>query len=365
MGNLSLKNINKVYPNGYHAVHDVSLEIESGEFIVFVGPSGCGKSTTLRMIAGLESISTGDMLLNDKRVNDLAPSERNIAMVFQNYALYGHMTVYENIGFGLTVQKTQAQIKHEAIMQASEITALNDELNKKPGGLSGGQRQRVALGRAIVRDTELFLMDEPLSNLDAKLRATTRREIVELTQKIDSTVIYVTHDQIEAMTMADRIVIMDKGVIQQVASPKEMYDYPENTFVARFIGSPAMNICTAKYHDGKVIIADKELELPKAVAITAENYQLDQIEFGLRPEHIHSEEIYKQAFPNATFEVTVTDREMLGDVTLVGFDINGTRFHAKLPSEIEVELGMKIEITFNLNNVQLFDQESTRRLREE
>ena len=241
MAQLSLQHIQKIYDNQVHVVKDFNLEIADKEFIVFVGPSGCGKSTTLRMIAGLEEISGGDLLIDGKRMNDVPAKERNIAMVFQNYALYPHMTVYDNMAFGLKMQKIANEVIDERVNWAAQILGLREYLKRKPGALSGGQRQRVALGRAIVREAGVFLMDEPLSNLDAKLRVQMRAEISKLHQKLNTTMIYVTHDQTEAMTMATRIVIMKDGIVQQVGAPKTVYNQPANMFVAGFIGSPAMN----------------------------------------------------------------------------------------------------------------------------
>ena len=238
---VSLKNVNKIYPSGVHAVYDFNIDIEQGEFIVMCGPSGCGKSTTLRMIAGLEDISSGDLVINGKKCNDLAPRDRNIAMVFQNYALYAHMTVYHNLAFSLMIRKMDSDEIHRRVMSAAKMLGLVPYLNRKPKQLSGGQRQRVAVGRAIVRNPIVYLLDEPLSNLDAKLRASMRKELAELHHRLNATFIYVTHDQIEALTLADRIVVMSDGRVQQIASPKEMFDTPENVFVAGFIGTPPMN----------------------------------------------------------------------------------------------------------------------------
>jgi multiple sugar transport system ATP-binding protein len=236
-----LKDVNKVYPSGVHAVYDFNIDIEQGEFIVMCGPSGCGKSTTLRMIAGLEEISSGDLIINGKRCNDLAPRDRNIAMVFQNYALYAHMTVYHNLAFSLMIRKMDSDEIHRRVMAAANMLGLVPYLNRKPKQLSGGQRQRVAVGRAIVRNPIVYLLDEPLSNLDAKLRASMRKELATLHHRLNATFIYVTHDQIEALTLADRIVIMNNGRVQQIASPKDMFDKPENIFVAGFLGTPPMN----------------------------------------------------------------------------------------------------------------------------
>ncbi|MBR6957780.1 MAG: ABC transporter ATP-binding protein, partial [Erysipelotrichaceae bacterium] len=238
MSNLVLKDINKIYPNGYHAVHNFNLEIKDGEFIVFVGPSGCGKSTTLRMIAGLEEISKGDFLINGERANEKSPVERGIAMVFQSYALYPHLTVYDNLAFGLTLEGVDEEVIEEKVQRIAAILGLTDYLDRKPKALSGGQRQRVAVGRAIIRQVDIFLMDEPLSNLDAKQRVTMRSEITQIHRSTHATTIYVTHDQTEAMTMADRIVVMKDGYVQQIGTPEELYFDPCNLFVAGFIGEP-------------------------------------------------------------------------------------------------------------------------------
>ena len=243
---MSLKNVEKIYPNGVQAVHDFNLEVESGEFIVLVGPSGCGKSTTLRMIAGLEEISSGTMMMDGKVVNDLAPKDRDIAMVFQNYALYSHMTVYHNMAFSMVLRRENSDLIHERVMWAADLLGLTPYLNRRPANLSGGQRQRVALGRAIVRDPKIFLLDEPLSNLDAKLRNSMRKELKTLQNRLQATMIYVTHDQIEALTLADRIVILKDGWVQQVGTPYEVYHDPANLFVASFMGLPPMNAFLVK-----------------------------------------------------------------------------------------------------------------------
>ena len=254
MAYLTLKNINKIYPNGYHAVHDFSMEMEKGEFIVFVGPSGCGKSTTLRMIAGLEDISNGEFLIDGKRANEMGPRERGVAMVFQSYALYPQMTVYDNIAFGLELQGADEEYIDERVRKTAAILGLTDYLDRLPRALSGGQRQRVAIGRAIIRKVGVFLMDEPLSNLDAKQRVTMRYEIAQIHRETGATTIYVTHDQTEAMTMASRIVVMKLGRVQQIGSPIEIYNHPANLFVATFIGSPSMNILRATYKKGVVVL---------------------------------------------------------------------------------------------------------------
>ena len=283
MATLKFVNINKIYENKVQAVFDFNLDVADKEFIVFVGPSGCGKSTTLRMVAGLEEISSGELYINDRLVNDIAPKDRDIAMVFQSYALYPHMTVYDNMAFGLKLRKMPKEIIEKRVNEAAAILGLEPYLNRRPKALSGGQRQRVALGRAIVRSPKVFLMDEPLSNLDAKLRVQMRSEIAKIHQKVGATTIYVTHDQTEAMTMASRIVVMKDGYIQQIGSPKEVYNYPANIFVGGFIGSPAMNFLKGKYIDGKFVIeADKtqrriEIELTEELRMNIQGYENEEV----------------------------------------------------------------------------------------
>ena len=276
---ISLRHINKIYDNHIQAVYDFNLDIGKNEFIVFVGPSGCGKSTTLRMIAGLEDITSGDLYIDGVYSNDLTPKERDISMVFQSYALFPNMTVYENIAFGLKINHTEKKELDERVRKAAEILQLSDYLDRKPANLSGGQMQRVALGRAIVKNSKLFLMDEPLSNLDAKLRVSMRSEIVDLHNKINATTIYVTHDQTEAMTMADRIVVMNKGYIQQIGTPKEIYNHPKNKFVATFVGSPSMNLLPVRYSDKKLILENGyEISVEKDYQNLLEEFYKNEIE---------------------------------------------------------------------------------------
>ena len=292
MASLSLENVCKVYPNGYQAVQNFNMEIADKEFIIFVGPSGCGKSTTLRMIAGLEDISSGTFKIDGKVMNDVEPKDRDIAMVFQNYALYPHMTVYDNMAFGLKLRKVPKDEIDKAVKDAARILDLTHLLDRKPKALSGGQRQRVAMGRAIVRSPKVFLMDEPLSNLDAKLRVQMRTEIAKLHQRLGTTIIYVTHDQTEAMTLGTRIVVMKDGIVQQIDSPQNLYDKPNNLFVAGFMGSPQMNFidATARVAGGKAYldVEGQSIELPadKAKAIIDGNYNGKQVTFGIRPENI-------------------------------------------------------------------------------
>ena len=292
MASLSLQHINKTYPNGFEAVKDFNLEIEDKEFIIFVGPSGCGKSTTLRMIAGLEEITSGTLKIGDKVVNDVEPKDRDIAMVFQNYALYPHMTVYDNMAFGLKLRKTPKDQIDKMVKEAAKILDLEKLLDRKPKALSGGQRQRVAMGRAIVRDPKVFLMDEPLSNLDAKLRVQMRTEISKLHDRLGATIIYVTHDQTEAMTLGTRIVVMKDGVVQQVDTPQNLYNKPGNLFVAGFIGSPQMNFLDATVKvsgkDVDLIVGQYKLRLPaeKAKALIDGGYDGKTVVMGIRPENV-------------------------------------------------------------------------------
>ena len=286
MAHLSLVGINKIYPNGFHAVHDFNLEIDRGEFIVFVGPSGCGKSTTLRMIAGLENISKGDFYIDGKRANEMGPRERGVAMVFQSYALYPQMTVYDNLAFGLTLQGVDEDVIDEKVQRAAKILGLTDYLDRMPRALSGGQRQRVAVGRAIIRKVEIFLMDEPLSNLDAKQRVTMRSEITQIHRETGATTIYVTHDQTEAMTMADRIVVMKDGYIQQIGTPRELYFDPVNVFVAGFIGEPPMNFLKGTVKDGALTFGAVTFDLTKKLGADAARYEGKELVLGFRPEGI-------------------------------------------------------------------------------
>ena len=314
MAYLSLQGINKIYPNGFHAVHDFNLDIEQGEFICLVGPSGCGKSTTLRMIAGLENISKGEFLIDGVRANEMGPREREIAMVFQSYALYPHMSVYDNLAFGLSLQGVDDDIIEEKVQNIARILGLTDYLDRKPRALSGGQRQRVAVGRAIIRKVGVFLMDEPLSNLDAKQRVTMRSEITDIHRKVGSTTIYVTHDQTEAMTMADRIVVMKDGYIQQVGSPYDLYFNPVNMFVAGFIGEPPMNFVRSDVKDGKISVLGKDIELSHIISDeTVKTYEGKPVALGFRPEGI----VLGEQENSYVFEAMVDLTELLGDNTNV------------------------------------------------
>ena len=364
MASLSLSHINKTYPNGFQAVKDFNLEIEDKEFIIFVGPSGCGKSTTLRMIAGLEEISGGTLKIGDKVMNDVEPKDRDIAMVFQNYALYPHMTVYDNMAFGLKLRKVPKDQIDKAVREAARILDLDKLLDRKPKALSGGQRQRVAMGRAIVRNPKVFLMDEPLSNLDAKLRVQMRIEIAKLHQRLGTTIIYVTHDQTEAMTLGTRIVVMKDGVVQQVDSPQNLYDKPCNKFVAGFIGAPQMNMIDAQVakngSDVTLAFGGHTLTLPEAKgkALEAAGYVGKVVTLGIRPEDLHDEEAFLAANPKSTFQVEIRVYEMLGSEVLLYFDIDEANFTAKVNPRTTARPGDTVKLAMDLDKVHIFDKET-------
>lgn len=362
MVEMALKGIHKQYDNNEnYSVTDFNLDIKDQEFIVFVGPSGCGKSTTLRMIAGLEDISEGEFLVDGKLMNDVAPKDRDIAMVFQNYALYPHMTVFDNMAFGLKLRKINKEEIKSRVDNAAEILGLTDYLDRKPAALSGGQRQRVALGRAIVRDAQIFLMDEPLSNLDAKLRVAMRAEIAKLHRRLKTTTIYVTHDQTEAMTMADRIVIMKDGFIQQIGSPIEVYNTPKNVFVAGFIGSPAMNFFNVTLSKGS--ITDNHglnLKIPegKNKVLVEKGYEGKELIFGIRPEDIHTEQIAIDTTPEATIKAEIVVSELLGAETMLYSRVGDTEFISRVDARDFHQPGKMIDLAFNLNKSHFFDKES-------
>ncbi|MDE1548587.1 ABC transporter ATP-binding protein [Jeotgalibaca caeni] len=362
MVEIQLNHIHKMYDNAEsYSVTDFNLHIQDREFIVFVGPSGCGKSTTLRMIAGLEDISEGELKIGDTVMNDVAPKDRDIAMVFQNYALYPHMTVYDNMAFGLKLRKYKKEEIKERVENAADILGLREYLDRKPAALSGGQRQRVALGRAIVRDAKVFLMDEPLSNLDAKLRVAMRAEIAKLHRRLNTTTIYVTHDQTEAMTMADRIVIMKDGFIQQIGSPKDVYDNPVNLFVAGFIGSPAMNFFNVTLNDG--VISDGkglELRIPegKRKVLEEKGYNNKELIFGIRPEDIQSEQVVIEANPESTVRAEVQVSELLGAETMLYSRVGNTEFISRVDARDYHEPGSTVELAFNMNKIHFFDKQS-------
>ena len=374
MASLSLRSIYKKYPGGVVAVSDVNLEIRDKEFVILVGPSGCGKSTTLRMIAGLEEISEGELYIGDRLVNDVAPKDRDIAMVFQNYALYPHMTVYDNMAFGLKLRKVPKDEINRKVEEAARILDISHLLSRKPKALSGGQRQRVALGRAIVREPQVFLLDEPLSNLDAKLRAQMRTEISKLHQKLGTTFIYVTHDQTEAMTMGDRIVVMKDGFIQQVDSPQNLYTSPVNQFVAGFMGSPQMNFVDAflRKIDGKFAIEfgseDTKtsrgkkyyVELPEAKVEEAvlNEYVDKEIIMGVRPENIHDEEMFLSAAKTGVIDANVEITEMMGAETFLYLNCEGIPLTARVDPRSTARPQDTIKVAIDPNKVNIFDKET-------
>ena len=362
MAHLSFKNLEKKYPNGFHAVKDFNLEIEDKEFIIFVGPSGCGKSTTLRMVAGLEDISGGSLEIDGKRVNEVEPKDRDIAMVFQNYALYPHMTVYDNMAFGLKLRKESKEEIDKKVRAAAEILELDKVLDRKPKALSGGQRQRVAMGRAIVRSPKVFLMDEPLSNLDAKLRVHMRIEIAKIHQRLGATIIYVTHDQTEAMTLGTRIVVMKDGIIQQVDSPQNLYNYPCNLFVAGFIGSPQMNFQDAVIKvDGDNVtaaIGSTVLKVPASKAEALKAYDGKTVVFGIRPEDMSDDADYIAAHPDCVVKSTVKVYELLGAEVFLYFDVEGKQMIARVNPATPLRTGSEATFAINMEKVHFFDKET-------
>jgi len=366
MAELRLEHIYKVYDNKVTAVTDFDLHIKDKEFIVFVGPSGCGKSTTLRMIAGLEEISKGDFYIDDKRVNDVPPKDRDIAMVFQNYALYPHMSVYDNMAFGLKLRKFDKAEIDRRVKDAARILGLEEYLNRKPKALSGGQRQRVALGRAIVRDAKVFLMDEPLSNLDAKLRVQMRAEISKLHQRLNTTTIYVTHDQTEAMTMATRLVVMKDGFIQQVGAPKDVYENPENVFVGGFIGSPAMNFLNGTIkEDGYFVTGGTRIAVPegKLSYLRAQGYINKDIILGIRPEDIHDEPVFINASPETSIKCQIEVAELMGAETMLYTSIEGQSIVARIDSRSDIKPMDTLRLGLDLNKAHFFDKETEARIR--
>ena len=334
MAEVVLEKVSKIYENGFQAVTDLDLNIQDGEFLVLVGPSGCGKSTALRMIAGLEEISDGEMRIGERVVNDVESKDRDIAMVFQNYALYPHMTVYDNIGFALKLAKIPKEDLDRRVREAAKILELDAQLNRKPGQLSGGQRQRVAMGRAIVRQPAAFLMDEPLSNLDAKLRVQMRAEIAKLQRELGVTTFYVTHDQVEAMTMGDRVAVIKDGVLQQVDTPQNLYDYPENIFVAAFIGSPSMNLYEATVHGTVLHLGSNRIELgevPEKVAA----HDGETLVVGIRPEDMDDAELSEADTTGRTITTTASLVESLGSEIIVHFEIDARAVDAGDPDVLE------------------------------
>lgn len=369
MVELNLNHIYKKYPDATdYAVEDFNLDIKDKEFIVFVGPSGCGKSTTLRMVAGLEEISQGELKIDGEVVNNKSPKDRDIAMVFQNYALYPHMTVYDNMAFGLKLRKYDKAEIDRRVNEAGEILGLTDFLQRKPADLSGGQRQRVAMGRAIVRDAKVFLMDEPLSNLDAKLRVSMRIEIAKITRKIEATTIYVTHDQTEAMTLADRIVIMNAtknsdgsgtiGRIEQIGTPQELYNKPVSKFVAGFIGSPSMNFFTVTVGENRISNQDGlDIAIPEGQAkiLRDRGYLGKEVIFGIRPEDILDTNIAIEAYPEDTVTGEIVVSELLGSETMLYLKLGQTEYVARVSTRDTFEAGDKVTLTFNITKGHFFD----------
>ena len=373
MASLSLKHIYKKYPGGVTAVSDFNLEIKDKEFLILVGPSGCGKSTTLRMIAGLEEISEGELFIGDRLVNDVAPKDRDIAMVFQNYALYPHMTVFDNMAFGLKLRKVPKEEIKRRVEEAARTLDISHLLERRPKALSGGQKQRVALGRAIVRYPKVFLLDEPLSNLDAKLRASMRTELTKLHKKVETTFIYVTHDQVEAMTMATRIVVMKDGLIQQVDTPQNLYDYPVNLFVAGFIGTPQMNFITGKLvkegNDLFVTFGKNKIKLSpdKANNPALKEYIGQEVVMGIRPECIHDEPMQLSAMPDSTIDANVEVTELMGSeiYLYLSFDgqedaTAGKNIIARVSARSSSRAGDNIRVAFDTSRIHIFDRETER-----
>ncbi|HUI30374.1 MAG TPA: sn-glycerol-3-phosphate ABC transporter ATP-binding protein UgpC [Candidatus Acidoferrales bacterium] len=362
MARVKLDKISKVYDGGVVAVEDVSLDVADKEFVVLVGPSGCGKTTTLRMIAGLEEISSGELYIEDRLVNDVAPKDRDIAMVFQNYALYPHMTVFENMAFGLKLRKYSKQEIDSRVREAAEILGITEYLDRKPKALSGGQRQRVALGRAIVRKPKVFLFDEPLSNLDAKMRVQMRAEISKLHQKLGATMIYVTHDQVEGMTMGDRIVVMKSGAVQQIDTPLNLYNNPVNKFVAGFIGSPAMNFFEGHIRrNGKLFFNEVndgiKLEIPESVESKLSPYAGKNLYLGIRPEHISIYE-YHHGELDAASSLRVDISEPMGNEVYLYFNSPTTQIVARLSTPVDPKPGSELKMYFDTTKAQFFNKEN-------
>ncbi len=362
MAEIILKDVNKRYENGYHAVHDFNLDIADKEFIIFVGPSGCGKSTTLRMIAGLEDISDGDLLIDGVRMNDVEAKDRDIAMVFQNYALYPHMTVYDNMAFSMNLHKVPKDQIDAAVKKAAKILDLDQLLDRKPAQLSGGQRQRVAMGRAIVRNPKVFLMDEPLSNLDAKLRVQMRTEISKIHKDLGATIIYVTHDQTEAMTLGTRIVVMKDGIVQQIDSPEHLYNNPINQFVAGFIGSPQMNFIDATIKEGPnglvAAVGDAELPVPATKEKDLRSYMGQTVVLGVRPEDVTDAQVVVGLKPDQVIEAHVDMHEMLGSERYLYFDYAGAPMTARVDSRSNARTGSNVKFAVDMNHSHFFNKDT-------
>lgn len=364
MAKIELKHLFKDYVPGIHSVSDVNMVIDDCDFIVLVGPSGCGKSTTLRMIAGLEDITSGEILIDGNVVNNLHPKDRDIAMVFQNYALYPHMSVYDNMAFGLKVKKITKEEIDKRVKEAADILGLKELLERKPKELSGGQRQRVALGRAIVREAKVFLMDEPLSNLDARLRFQTRAEITKLHKRLKTTMIYVTHDQTEAMTMATKIVVMKDGFVQQIGTPKEVYLKPINYFVAKFMGSPSMNFLKMKLTHEGLNLGKRTFEIPYDIKeqLIDKGYMNEDILVGIRPEHIYMAGKGKLKTNEYQFNTQVDISELTGSETLVHFTLGEDSLIAKLNTMDDFKSGDDISLVFDFDKIHFFDVNTQRRI---
>ena len=359
MAKVDLRNVRKSYGT-LEVIHGIDMQVADGEFVVIVGPSGCGKSTLLRMVAGLEAITSGEIAIGERVVNNLEPKDRDIAMVFQNYALYPHMSVYQNMAYGLRIRGLAKSEIEERVKRAAGILELEPLLLRTPRQLSGGQRQRVAMGRAIVREPAVFLMDEPLSNLDAKLRVQTRAEIARLHQRLGTTTIYVTHDQVEAMTMGDRIAVMRDGILQQVGMPQELYDHPQNIFVAGFIGSPAMNFANTKTDGEDIIMGNTRLRLSgPAAEAAAKRPQGSELLIGFRPEHL---DVVDGGSGTFTIPASVDVVEYLGNEELIHAQSEGNEIVAVIPSDRKVKAGAQIELTLPLNRLYVFDPETERAL---
>lgn len=359
MSTMRFDRVSKVFINGVEAVHEFTMDVQEGEFIVLVGPSGCGKSTTLRMVAGLEEITSGVLQIDDRIINNVAPKDRDIAMVFQNYALYSHMTVYHNMAFSLVLRHENSLKIHERVLWAADILGLTPYLNRKPAYLSGGQRQRVALGRAIVRDPKIFLLDEPLSNLDAKLRSSMRKELKDLHQRLKTTMIYVTHDQIEALTLADRIVLMKDGLIQQISTPYDIYHDPANLFVANFIGTPPMNIFKLTLNaKGELLIQGKPLDIsrhPAYNSLKSKGLFGSQVVVGVRPENILIDPVGEASSGNTAIAEIY---ELLGSDALVHFTIEDTAVTAKISELVPIKAKEPIRFHFDVEHLYFFEQET-------
>ena len=363
MAEMKLENIKKIFDET-SVIHEFNLEIREGEFIVLVGPSGSGKSTLLRMIAGLEAMTTGSIYINGQRMDEVLPKHRDIAMVFQNYALYPHMSVFDNMAFGLKLRKIPKDEIQTRVENAAAILDLTEYLNRRPEILSGGQKQRVALGRAIVREANVFLMDEPLSNLDAKLRVQMRAEIIKLHKRLSTTTVYVTHDQTEALTMASRLVVLDKGEIMQTGSPKAVYDFPKNVFVAKFIGAPAMNIFEAEIENGRLIIGKLVMDLPEDQrhTLTEDGYEGRKIKFGIRPEHIKEVSVFSGLDDVCVFTAKVKVSELLGSEVLLYSELNGQEFISKAGGDKDVKPGDDVKLAFDISKGHFFNPMNDERI---